>query len=487
MDNLKELLQSADMVAKEKGLDKEEVLNALAEGLETALRRTFPEGAMVNVDIDYHTGQVNAYRLFKLVDQIENVEAEMLNSEVEDELVEDGFVFEPFEFLLNRQQFNITKQVALQRIKNDIRDHQVNNLLDKPIALYSGTVKVVKKDQLIVDCSGLDVSIYRRSLLPKDNYKTGDKIYFTLEKEKNQYVGTRTSELYLTEVLKREIVQIEEGEIEIVACARNPGVRSKVVLKSNRPSIDPIKTAIGPKGTHIKNVHNFLNGEVVDLIAYDSDRAQLLINSINPVQVLNIVIDEELQAMDIAVPDDEVAQAIGRGGKNIEMIGRIVGWQINVFSESQWNDNEQKELRKIMTTFAVGLNCDDDFAQSLVEEGFESLEQIAYLPKDEFMIDGVDEETLAALRQNARDTLENPLASKKAYGAGELNFLGFSSEEIEQLQQGEVFGNLEVSELSTYDLDDVLPGIDETRAKQIILLARHKEEKNQSVTEQVAA
>lgn len=477
MENSKELLLIADAVSKEKGISSHEVLDALAEGMETALRRNFPEGAVVHVDISEQNGQVQAWRLYKLVDQIENVEGEMLHSEIEDEIVEDGYVWEKFEFVLNRQQFNITKQVALQRIKAESREHQFEELMNKPIALFSGIVKVVKKDQVIVDCSGMDITIFRRNMLPKDNYKPNDKVYFTLEKDKNQYSGTRISNEYLKEVFKREIVEIEEGSIEIVACARIPGVRAKVIVRGKNG--DAVKTCVGRQGMHIKNIQNFLNGEIVDVIAYQEDKAQMLIKSLNPVNVLKILMDEDKEEMDICVSNDEIAQAIGRSGKNIEMISNLIGWKINVFSEDQWDEKECFDDARMIALFTAALNCDEEVASLLVDSGYTSLEEIAYLPKNEFYLEGVSEDDTESLRNSARETLNDPELLKQAQGIADLAWLGFTVEEQALLRNDKVFNLHDVCELSSYDLTDIIASIDEERAKSIVMKARTRQEKNE--------
>ena len=478
MENPKELLLVAEAVSKEKGLDTRDVLDALSEGMETALRRNFPEGAELHVSIDERTGEFTAYRLFKLVDQIENPENEMLFSEVEDELVQDGYVWEVYPFTPNRQQFNITKQVALQRIKNESRDQQIQNLLDKPVALLTGTVKVIKKDQLIADCNGLDITIYRRNLLPRDNYKPGDKIYFVLEKEKNHYVGTRISDQYLIEVFKRELVEIEEGDIEIMGVARIPGFRSKVVVRSVKKSIDAVRTCVGRQGVHIKNVHNFLNGETVDLISYQEDPAQLLIQAIAPVNISRILIDEEKKSMDVAVPDNEIAQAIGKGGKNIEMITKLIGWQINLFSETQWENNNVHQDAKDLAILMKGLNCEEEVAQLILDSGYNSLEEIAYLPTTEFYIEGLDDEAHNDLRENALSVCKNPLELSTVLGFGDLVSTGLDYNEAETLQSEKVFTLEDLADLSVYELNDILPSLDSDRAKDIIMLARKQQENN---------
>lgn len=468
----KELLLIADAVSQEKGLSRDEVLTSLEEGIETALRKDFPEGATIAVHIDNKTGDIRAYRTFQLVDQIENVELQMLNSEIDDEIVEDGIVFEPFNFVLDRQKFSIAKQVALQKIKQGSRDHQIEDLLDQNINLFNGIVKVAKKEQIIVDCKGLDITLPRRNLLPRDHFKSGEKVYFTLEREKNQYVGTRISDEYLIEVLKHEIVDIEEGKIEIVSIARNPGFRSKIIVKSLVRNLDAVKACVGQRGANIQSVQNFLGGEFIDVLHYNEDPAQLLINAFEPVNVTNIVMDEDTNTMEIAVKDEEISKAIGKGGKNIELISKLVGWNVNVVSQSQWKQNEENSDEKVIATFEAGLSCDREVAEMLVAEGFSSLEEVAYVPRHEFVIEQLNDEIIDELRKNAKDTLSNPVALAKAEGVGELSSLGFTPDDREVLQNNGVYGAKDIADLATYELVEFLPNINEDDACKTIMNAR---------------
>jgi len=472
MENSRELIQLVDAVSKEKGLPKDEILSFLAEGIEVALRKNFPEGSIVQVDIDPKTGQIRAWRLYELVDQIENVEAQMLHSEIEDEFVDDGYVWEEFEPKLTRQQFNITKQVALQKIKNHSREQSIVNMLDRPINIYSGIVKVTKKDTLIVDYQGLDISIYRRNLLPKENFKSGDKIRFTLEENDGHYTGTRISEKFLTELFKEEVSHIEDGEIEIVACARNPGMRSKIIVKSNNPRLEAARMCIGSKGMHVKNIQQEINGEFIDIISYDKDPAQLLIKAIEPVNVNRILIDEEAKTMEIAVDGNNMAQTIGRGGKNIEMISNLLGWNIKVYSEEEWEKNQHDQDIGAVQYFMFSLDCDEGLAQYIVENGYNSIEEIAYLPIHELELDDLDEETINALKANAKDTLADKEKLSKADSIQTLYSLGFNEAEVNLLMENNLFICQDIADLSTYDLQDVIPDIDLTKAKDIIMKAR---------------
>jgi N utilization substance protein A len=468
----KELLQIADAVSREKGISKEEVLTALEEGMETSLRKNFPEGATISVQIDSGSGHIQAYRTFQLVDQIENIESEMLTSEIDDEIVKDGVAYEPFDFVLDRQKFNITKQVALQKIKQGSREHQFEDLVNQPIALFDGNVKVVKKDQLIIDYRGLDITIYRNSLLPQENYQNGDRISFTLEKQKNQYVGTRVSDQYLIEVMKNEITQIEEGDIEIVSVARNPGFRSKVIVKSNSKNIEAVRVCVGARGSNINAVKNMLSGEAVDVIEYNENPAQMLISALQPVSVTNISIDEDTHTMDVGVHDDDISKAIGKNGKNVELIAKLIGWTLNIVSQTQWKKNEIASDEKIAAVFESGLGCDLEVANMLISEGFSTLEEIAYVPRQELYVEGLDDETIDALRTNAKDTLSDPIALAKAVGNGELLLLGLDASQRETLQSNGVFANNDVADLATFELVEFVPEMEEQLASQIIMKAR---------------
>jgi transcription termination/antitermination protein NusA len=477
MENSRELILIAEAVAKEKGLSKQEVLDILSESVEVALRKKFPEGALVQVSIDEKTGDMTAWRLFELVDSIENVEGQMLKSEIENEEVIDGYVWEKFEFALTRQQFNIVKQVALQKIKNHSRDNYIHHLLNKPINLHSGTVKGIKKDFFIVDTNGVDIVIYKRSIPMRETYKNGDKIRFTLKEQNGHYVGDRASEEFLLELFKEEISYVENGEVSIMAIARNPGFRSKVIVAPAKDNgkLDAVRTCIGSRGVHVKNIQQEINGEFIDIIGYSEDPAQLLISAISPVNVTKIVMDEDAKKMEIAVEESGLALAIGRGGKNIDMISKLIGWEIKVYSENEWETRQVQEQEALKQYFAFGLNCDAELAEYVVESGYLSLDEIAYIPEAELDFQELDSETIAALKENALETIKDQEKNKQAEGIKTLYSLGFESDEVETLLNENVLTLESVADLSTYDLQDYLPNIDIERAKNIIMKSRQEQ------------
>lgn len=471
MENYRELLLMIDTVSKEYGLSTQEIISFVSDGIKTALKKNFPEGAILHIDIDDQTGHIHAWRLYKLVDSIVDVETEMLFSEVENEPVVNGFAWESFDFQLNRQQYNITKQVALQKIKQRAKEQQFENLMQKNINLHLGNVKIVKKDHIIVDMNGLDVVIERSNLLPKDYVKVNDKIYFTIEKNKHYY-GTRTSNQYLVEVLKKEIVQIEDGEVEIISCVRNPGIRSKVIVQSKFNKYDAVKTCLGFRGAHLKNFQIYLSGESIDFINYNESPAELVIKAISPVSVHKILIDEDTHTIDLAIEKEQIAQAIGKGGKNIEMISSLLNWKINIFSLEEWKHQEDSEQKGNILYFMYSLDCDEELASYLTESGYSDIEEIAYLPLQDLELDELDEETIEALRVNAKESLADSEKMKTAYALKTLNHLGFEQDEIHTLIENKVVSVEDIADLSTYDLQDILPNIDIEKSKDIIMKAR---------------
>jgi len=475
MQNVREMEIMAEVVAKEKGISKESVLSFLEDGMQVAMKKYFPEGALIQIEIDTHHQTINGWRLFKLVDAIENVEAEMLHSEVDNEEVLDGYVWETIKVELTRQQLNIVKQVALQKMRNESRSVQIDNLLSKPNKVFTGTVKVHRKDSMIVDIMGLDIVIPRRNIIPGESYKAGAKITFTLEKnDRGVYVGTRTSNDFIVELFKKEIIQIEEGQIEIVKVARVPGFKTKILVKSKSYKIDPIKICVGHKGSHIKNVQMYLNGEYIDVLEYDSDPAQLLLKALNPIQVSKIIVDEEKNKIEVAVSDEEIGYAIGRGGKNIDLTTQLLGWDVKIFSESQWEKRHTIERNANIKIFMTILDCDEELAEYLVDAGFTDVEEIAYVPEEELAQDltDLDAETIAALKDNAKEALKDQLKIKNAKHLHGLYMLGLSDDEINHLLDSQVTSVEGVADLSTDEMVEIIPDIDIENAKSIIMKAR---------------
>lgn len=470
--SMRELISAIGLISEEKGISRSQVAEAICEGIKTSLRKSFPETAQLRIEIDQDQGMIRGYRLFTLVNMIEDVDSQMLFNEITDEVVIDGVVHEEFPVDLNRQQVNITKQVTLSKIRNESQNQQVEGLMrNETYNLFSGTVKVIRREEFLVDCRGVEISIPKAHCLPRDTYSLEDKIFFTLMRDaKGAWIGSRTDSQFLVELFKSKIPEIADGVVEIVSCARNPGFRSKVIVRSNEPRVNALAACIGPKGANIKNINKFMNNENVDVIEYDENIAELLMNSIKPVNVCSIVVDEENKSIELAVPDDEIALAIGKNGKSIDLVSRLLGWKIEAYSETKWAEKSENDKDININLFMIGLNCDEDLAQILVDDGFEDLESIAYTPVNEF--NGLDVELIGQLKENAKESLANASKMTVIKGMAYLQTHNITMEEIQKLQEANIFSIQDIADLATDEFLDVLPDFDKDKASAIIMKAR---------------
>lgn len=473
MINPRELTELVAVISKEKGLTPQEVTSHLAYAMETSLRKNFPETAKIKIVIDTPTGEIFGYRLFNLVDSIEDVEAEMLTNEIENEIVIDGMAHEPFFVELNRQQINITKQVVLQRINSESRNNQFRQLLERGSNIFTGTVKVLKKDQIIADYQGLDIVLNKTHLIPRETYKVGDKITFSIVEEKGVFYGSRTAPQLLVELLKEEVRSLQDGSLEVVSCARIPGFRSRIIVKSNDSSINPVSTVVGSRGANINAVKTQLSGENITVIPHNVNVADMFVHAINPVQILGIVVDENLKKLEVSVNNDDVATAIGKQGKNIASISELLGWEIDVFSSDEWEEHNQAQHDALLNHFMVGLSCDEELAEIIIEAGITSIEFFKVMTRDSLLdaID-VDAETLDALIQNALDTMNDPDTYSVAQAYLDLIEMGFNVEQVKLLIGNKVFNKSDVADMSTPELLDIIPTFEEKVANKIILKAR---------------
>lgn len=470
MMNGKELITMAEIVSREKQLSKGQVLQALADGLATAIKRGYPLGAKVEVNIDSDTGEISAQRVYDIVDAVEFDEYQIQRNQEH-----SGEIYrEPIEVNLNRQQFNITKQVALQKMRNEEKEEYVEHLLEKDNLLFMGVVKGMRKDAIIVEMNKIEVQIPKSNLMPKDRFKKDDKIYFVIEKteNKNNYtvIGSRISKEFVLEALKREIPQVEDGDIEVVKIARIPGYKTKVVVYSN--TLPAIKYCVGAKAQHVKNLNEFLQGEHIDFIEYNEEPAQLLISSIAPIEPNRISIDEETNTIDVCVDDMALELAQGKNNSNIRLLEEIVGCNVRILSNSQWEEAENNAYADSVVNFMMALALSEDDAHSIVSAGYNEIEEIAYLPIDEIEIEGFDDEKISNIRLAARNYLSLKEITKSQSEHQELEVIGLNQSEIDQLQKNGIKNKADVAELSTYDLQDILVDLPDYRAKTIILRSR---------------
>jgi transcription termination/antitermination protein NusA len=463
----KELLALIYAVSKEKNVDEQSVREAISDGIEIAIKKDFPEGSILRAWVD-EQGVISAWRVFKLVNQIENVESEMLFNEVEDEIVEDGLAYESINLNLTRQQLMTTKQMAMQKLAANARLAHFEELYQQDNLLLLGNIKTIKKDKIILEHKGLDIEIPKSHLSFKQAIRINNKIFFTLVKEGDRYFGSQTVDQFAIEMLHNEIPAIKNGEVKIVGIARIPGLRMKVLVKNSNSKYDPSSICIGAKGARVKSLVEALDGEQVDFLTYSENNVDVILKSLGLNEIHKIVLDEDSKEIHICVSEDEACR-INKGSLNITLLNQLLDMHINVISLTEWENQEQLEYNKKISLFTIGLNCDEDLALELINEGYNTLKDVAYSHNEDHVI---DDELFQELKLNAKHTIADVNELQKALGAFSLHQLGFNEHDIRLLNNENVFDKHGVSELSTYDLIDILPTIGEEKAKTVILNSR---------------
>lgn len=498
--NNKEILILAESFANQKDLPREKVFEALESALATAMRRRLEGERDVRVSIDTDTGEYTTYRRWLVVEDkelgevLENPYAEITFSaaqidspeiQVGDYIEEE---MEPVEF--DRISSQTAKQVMLQKIREAERAQVVEKYQDKVGTLVQGTVRKKTRESIVLELiSSSDLNfegataeavMYRKDYLPHDNLHMNDRVRGLLvdvrpEARGAQLFVSRTTPDFLMELFRREVPEINEEVIEIKGAARDPGLRSKIAVKSNDRRIDPVGACVGMRGARVQAVSNELGGESIDIVLWDEDLATFVINAMAPAEVVSVLIDEESQSIDIAVEADSLAQAIGQRGQNIRLASQLVGWELNVMTREDYESQKEEEVETALKELQIGLGVDEDFASVLVNEGFSTLEEIAYVPAAELLsIDGLDEELVEALRTRARDYLTiRALAGETKQPSEELlNLEGMTQELANALAEKDVSTLEELAELGTDDLLDIAQ-MDTKVAEDLIMKARH--------------
>jgi N utilization substance protein A len=376
------------------------------------------------------------------------------------------------------------KQVIVQKVREAERAKVVEQYQDRKGELLAGTVKKVTRDNVIVDLgNNAEALLPRENLIPRESYRMGDRVRAVLEEVRGegrgpQLVLSRTSNAMLIELFRIEVPEIAEEVIEIRAAARDPGIRAKIAVKTNDGRIDPVGACVGMRGSRVQAVTNELGGERVDIILWDDNPAQLVINAMAPAEVASIVIDEESHSMDVAVAEEALAMAIGRNGQNVRLASELTGWTLNVMSEAEAAAKQQTEVGAVVDMFIKHLDIDEELAEILVDEGFTSIEEVAYVPEEEMLeIEEFDEELVTALRSRAKDALINlAIASEEQLGDAEpaedlLNMDGMERALAYQLAAHGIVTMEDLAEQAVEDLLEV-EGLTEEKAAELIMTAR---------------
>ena len=486
----KEILQVAEAVSNEKGVSPEIIFEAIELALATATKKRYDEDSEIRVVIDRATGDYTTFRSWKVVgdDVLAALGTEFTLEEAheKDPGLKAGDVYEEqvenVEF--GRIAAQTAKQVIVQKVREAERAQIVDQYRDRVGELLAGSVKKVTRDAVIIDLgNNAEGVLARDQLVGRETFRVGDRIRAVLkeiqpEARGPQLIMSRTCAEMLIELFKIEVPEIAEQVIDIRAAAREPGLRAKIAVKTNDGRIDPVGACVGMRGSRVQAVSNELDGERVDIILWDDNPAQLVINAMAPAEVESIVVDEDTNTMDVAVAEDNLAQAIGRSGQNVRLASQLTGWNINVMSLEDAQAKQEQEAGTTIARFMEALDVDEDVAFVLVEEGFTTLEEIAYVPLEEMMaIEGFDKETAEELRSRAKDALlTQAIASEERLDATEpaedlLNMEGMDRHTAYQLASHGIVTMEDLAEQAVEDLLEI-EGMDAKRAGELILTAR---------------
>jgi len=429
----KEIMMVVDAVSNEKGVDKEVIFEALEAALASATRKKHGEEWDVRVAINRKSGDYETFRRWKVfADDSKELEVPDRELRLEDALDVNakaeigGFVEEPMESVqFGRIAAQQAKQVIVQKVREAERAQVVDAYQDRVGQLVSGVVKRVDRNGIFVDLGGnAEGFVSRADMIMREQVKPQDRIKAFLKEVRPEPRGpqlflTRSAPEFLIELFKLEVPEVGQGLIQILGAARDPGIRAKIAVRSNDPRIDPVGACVGMRGSRVQAVSNEIAGERVDIIPFDDNPAQFVINAMSPAEVISIVVDEESHSMDIAVSEEKLSQAIGRGGQNIRLASQLTGWDLNVMTESDAEAKSESEARALVENFMKQLDVDEDVATILVQEGFSTVEEIAYVPQGELnAIEEFNEDIVKELRSRARDVLlTQAIASEESLDA----------------------------------------------------------------------
>ena len=486
----KEILLVAEAVSNEKGVDQDIIFQAIEAALATATKKRYDEDSNVQVIIDRKSGDYETFRSWEVVDDDTLAELgtqfTLEEAHEKDPELKAGDVYreqvENVEF--GRIAAQTAKQVIVQKVREAERAKVVEEYRDRVGDLVSGTVKKVTREFIAVDLgNNAEARLPRDQLVGREIFRLGDRVRAILleiqpEARGPQLMLSRSCPEMLIELFRIEVPEIAEQVIEIKGAARDPGLRAKIAVNTNDGRIDPVGACVGMRGARVQAVSNELSGERVDIVLWDDNPAQFVINAMAPAEIESIVVDEDAGSMDVAVAEENLAMAIGRSGQNVRLASELTQWQINVMSIDEWNSKQEAESSTIMETFMARLDIDEDVAGVLVEEGFTTLEEVAYVPIEEMLgIEGFDEEIAEELRARAKDALlTQALASEEQLDASEpqedlLTMDGMDRHLAYLLASRGIATMEDLAEQAVDDLLD-LEGMDQERAAALIMKAR---------------
>lgn len=488
----KEILLVVDAVSNEKGVAKEIIFEAMEIALATATKKRHGGDVDIRVDIDRQTGDYETFRRWEVIDDSETAQLEhperqitLGAARIDDPEIQPGeFVEEQIESVsFGRIAAQTAKQVIVQKVREAERAQVVDAYKERVGELINGVVKRIDRGNVILDLgNNIEALIQREHVIPREPIRPGDRVRGYLYDVRSEPRGpqlfvSRTMPEFLIELFKLEVPEVNEGLIDIMGAARDPGLRAKIAVRSNDSRIDPVGACVGMRGSRVQSVTNEMNGERVDIVLWNDNVAQFVINAMAPAEVQSIVVDEDSGSMDIAVDEEQLSQAIGRGGQNVRLASELTGWELNVMTEAQAEEKNEAELSALIKLFHEQLNVDEEVASILVQEGFSSIEEVAYVPVNEMLeIEEFDEEIVNELRARAKDVLVTQEISNEEHGGAEpekdlLEMEGMDPELADALAGRGVVTMDDLAELAVDDLMEI-DGMDKERAAKLIMTAR---------------
>ncbi|NBX00255.1 MAG: transcription termination/antitermination protein NusA [Methylophilaceae bacterium] len=484
----REILLLVDALAHEKNVDKEVVFSALEYALASATKKRFVDDADVRVQIDRETGEYDSFRRWTLLTDDEALENPGAQMYADDERAEGKEISEEntFEDPLESVEFGrigaqAAKQVILQKVREAEREQILDDFLARKEFLVTGVIKRMEKGNAIIEVGRIESLLPRDQMIPKENLRVGDRVRaFLLRVERTgrgpQLILSRIAPEFIIRLFELEVPEIEDGLLEIRAAARDPGLRSKIAVKANDQRLDPVGTCVGMRGSRVQAVTGELAGERVDIVLWSMEPAQFVINAMAPAEVSSIVVDEDAHSMDVVVDEEQLAQAIGRMGQNVRLASELTGWTLNILTIDEAAKKNEEEYTKTRQLFIDKLDVDEEVADILVQEGFGTLEEIAYVPVAEMAdIEAFDEDTINELRKRARAALlTDAIAKEENAGEASADLLGMEGMDDETAHLLASKGVSTMDDLADLAVDDLveLTNMDADRAKALIMTAR---------------
>ena len=480
----REILMLVDALAREKNVDKEVVFGALEHALAQATKKRYEGEVDIRVAIDRDSGEFESFRRWHVVPDeagLQLPDQEILHFEAKeqiDDIEVDDHIEEPIESVdFGRRFAQDTKQVVLQRIRDAEREQILADFLERGDSLVTGTIKRMERGDAIVESGKIEARLPRDQMIPKENLRIGDRVRaFILRIDRNargpQVILSRTAPEFIMKLFELEVPEIEQGLLQIKSAARDAGVRAKIAVFTSDKRIDPIGTCVGMRGSRVQGVTGELGGERVDIVLWSEDPAQFVIGALAPANVSSILVDEEKHAMDVVVDEENLAIAIGRGGQNVRLASELTGWQINIMTAAESADKAETETASTRMLFMEKLDVDQEVADILAQEGFSTLEEIAYVPINEMLdIEAFDEDTVNELRTRARDALvTEAIASEEGLEGMDDSLINF--EDMDRVTAGKLglagVKTLDAFAALAYDEFGAILALPSERARQLI-------------------